>query len=353
MYRDEKLHIIGSDNTEYTYTIYTDITDIGNYPLNVPVECQMSDGTTGYVRGVPSILHSEPGTFVGHYMELPSSMVPGSSILNPLDPFSSLNPITHSYSLWLDPSEPVNPLTINWHWTTSSGKYSASKYINPDSATLKYPLTIDIEIVAFWNWTDGSQSTSVVGTIPAGATSIEMSGSYGGPVWQYGGGGTVVTTFGFKVRTIVTYRSISGNCEWSGTLPGAGCMVNLSESLPVGRIEYYVVLTCIGLPPENKWGPGNVITAGMKAGTANTITLIPTGVLIKLDCELRYYPETEGAYAVEKHASITVPVGVSGPTFFDKKDFTLRVPTGPSTVISEFYASGTSYTINMPDEYWK
>lgn len=324
MYSGHSLHVVGSNNTEYKYPIFDSRSDI---PLGMTsFQYQIDDNTTGYIKA------------------LPQSQYP----VNGLHVKDSTNRIITAFNQGTNDS-----CRLQWHWRTQSQPYSTLKFICPDSATLNFGIHTDLEVVVLWHETNVGWHSAVVGTIPAGATSITMSGEYGGTISAQTG--NLITAWYFLIRSKVAYRTISGSCVWTMISATITAKVSLSEPLPAGHIVLRADWYGLNIPFHAEFGDYSVLGAGAQSGSSFVtfdamLGLGPTNYWTYL----RYYPDTAGAYGSRD------PVGrgwapAGGGQFTD--GFSIDVPTGASVDIDRTpeYGIGSSETgawLAIPEEYW-
>lgn len=323
MFSGNRLHVVGSNNTEYTYPIFDDRNDI---PLGMTsIQYQLDDTKTGYIRALPQTQYPETGL---HIKDSTNRIITAMKGVG-------------------------NNCNLQWHWKGSSGPYTNYRWICPDSATLNFGIHTDLEVVVLWHETGIGWHSATVGTIPAGATSITMSGEYGGAV--SGSASSFITAWYFVVRSAVSYRQISGSCVYTMVSATITANVHLSEPLPAGhlalRADWYGAM----IPFHAEFGDYAVLGAGQQDGSSFVtfdamLALAPTNYYTYL----RYYPDTGGAYGSRDHAGRGwAPAG--GGQFTD--GFTLDVPIAASVDIGRTpeYGVGSSDTgawLQIPEEYW-
>lgn len=326
MFSGNRLHVVGSGNTEYTYPIFDDRNDI---PLGMTsIQYQLDDTTTGYIRALPQTQYPEPGL---HYRN-------NNTI------YTAFNNNTLNCNL-------------QWHWSGRSDPYNTWTFICPDSATLDFGIHTTLEVVVLWHTLGIGWQSAVVGTIPAGATSVTMSGEYGGITWSSGGTTNLVTAWYFVVRSAVSYRQITGQCVYTMVSATITANVTLSEPLPAGQLKLQADWYGTNIPFHADFGPFDVISAGSQSGSSFVsfdamILLGPTNYWTYLT----YYPQTADAYGERDHAGRGwAPAG--GGQFTD--GFTLDVPIAASVDIGRtpeypvnHSSSDVQYNVAIPEEYW-
>lgn len=324
MFSGHRLHVVGSNNTEYRYPIFDDPNDIptGMYSMKY----QIDDTTTGYIRSLPESQYPVAGL---HY--------------------KNNNGI---YTAFNENSLKCN---LQWHWNGRSDPYNTWRFICPDSATLDFGIHTTLEIVVLWHTLGIGWQSAVVGTIPAGATSVTMSGEYGGITWSSGGTTNLVTAWYFVVRSAVSYRQITGQCVYTMVSATITANVTLSEPLPAGHIALRADWYGTMIPFHAEFGDYAVLGAGAQSGQSFVsfdamLLLGPTNYWTYL----RYYPDTGGAYGYRDHAGRGwAPAG--GGQFTD--GFTLDVPIAASVDVGRtpeygVGSSDTGYNVAIPEEYW-
>lgn len=324
MYSKHSLHSIGSNNTEYKYPIFDGPDDIPAYPPYLPMKYQIDANTTGYIRAMPNTIYP----YAGLHQKRSDGIV------------LTAYPIT------------VDNLNLQWHWRYSSGPYNSYTYICPDSATLDFAIHTDLEIVALWYTTGYGWQSSVCGTIPAGATSVQMSSEYGGETTA--SVAQRVTAWYFIARTKVAYRQISGYCVYTMASATITANVHLSEPLPVGHIYLYADWYGTLPPWSMHFGGFDVMGAGVQDGSSfySFDPYLGLGP-VSYYTFLRYFPETSGAYGqVDFVGRSYAPAG--GGQWTD--NFTLDIPTGSSADVDSTpeYSAGaaTSANLGITETYW-
>lgn len=323
MYSGHKLHVVGSNNTEYTYPIFDDRNDIPTGMTSF--QYQIDDNKTGYIRALPQSLYPETGLHIMDSTNRIITAVKGNS----------------------------NRCILQWHWRTQSEPYSTLKFICPDSATLDFGIHTDLEVVVYWHETNVGWHSATVGTIPAGATSITMSGEYGGTIVAQTG--NLITAWYFLIRTKVAYRTISGSCVYTMVSATITANVSLSEPLPAGHIVLRADWYGLNIPFHAEFGDYAVLGPGQQSGSSFVsfdamVALAPTNYWTYL----RYYPDTTGAYgSTDMVGRGWAPAG--GGQFTD--GFTIDVPTGASADVDRTseYGIGSSTTqagLFIPEVYW-
>ncbi len=322
MFSGHRLHVVGSNNTEYQYPIFDDPNDIPTGMTSF--KYQIDANTTGYIKALPQSQYPVAGLHIKD----------GS------------NRIITAYS------HNTCNCNLQWHWNRYSDPYHDFCYICPDSATLDFGIHTELEVVVYWHTTGIGWQSAVVGTIPAGATSITMTGQYGG---ISSNDSQIVTAFYFLVRSKVAYRQISGYCVYTMASATITAQVHLSEPLPVGHIYLYADWYGALPPFSMHFGGFDVIGAGVQDGSSfysfdPYMGLMPTSYYTFL----RYFPETAGAYGARDFVGRPyAPAG--GGQWTD--NFTLDIPTGASQDIGTTPQYGTSssdtgYNITVPEVYW-
>lgn len=321
MFSGHRLHVVGSNNTEYQYPIFDDPNDI---PTGMSsIKYQIDANTTGYIKALPQSQYPVPGLHIKDNSRI-------------------ITAFNHN----------TNNCNLQWHWNRYSDPYHSFCYICPDSATLDFGIHTELEVLVFWHTTGIGWQSAVVGTIPAGATSITMSGEYGGIIDN---SSQIVTAYYFLVRSKVAYRQISGYCVYTMVSATITAQVHLSEPLPVGHIYLYADWYGTLPPWSMHFGGFDVMGAGVQDGASAYsfdpyVALGPTNYYTFL----RYFPETSGAYATRDFVGRGwAPIG--GGQFTD--NFTLDIPTGASQDIGTTPQYGTSssdtrYNVSIPEVYW-
>lgn len=323
MFSGHSLHVVGSNNTEYKYPIFDSRSDIPTGMTSI--QYQIDDSTTGYIKALPQSQYPVNGLHIHD----------GSRII------TAFNQGTN------------DSCRLQWHWRASSGPYTNFRWICPDSATLDFGIHTELEIVVFWHETIRGWHSAVVGTIPAGATSITMSGEYGGAI--SGSSNTYITAWYFLIRSKVAYRTISGTCTWTMVSATITANVSLSEPLPFGHIALRADWYGIGIPFHAEFGDYGCVGTGSQSGSSFVtfdamLGLGPTNYWTYL----RYYPDTAGAYgSIDMAGRGWAPAG--GGQFSD--GFAIDVPTGASADIDRTSEYGTgSYDtgvyLHIPEVYW-
>lgn len=322
MFSGHRLHVVGSNNTEYQYPIFDSQSDI---PTGMSsIKYQIDANTTGYIKALPESQYPVAGLHIKDNNRIITAF--NNNTLN---------------------------CNLQWHWDGRSGPYSVFRYICPDSATLDFGIHTDLEIIVLWHTTNIGWQSATVGTIPAGATSITMSGQYGGQI--SGSSSTLVTAWYFLVRSKVAYRQISGHCVYTMVSATINANVHLSEPLPVGHIYLYGDWYGLLPPFSAHFGGYDVMGTGAQDGNSVVsfdamLGLAPTNYYTFL----RYFPETGGAYgSVDFVGRGWAPAG--GGQFTD--NFTLSIPTAASQDIGTtpqygVSSSDTGYNISIPEAYW-
>lgn len=322
MFSGHRLHVVGSNNTEYQYPIFDSQSDI---PLGMTsFQYQIDANTTGYIKALPQSIYPVPGLHIKD----------GSNRIITAFNNSTLN------------------CNLKWHWNRYSDPYHDFCYICPDSATLDFGIHTELEVVVLWHTTGIGWQSAIVGTIPAGATSITMSGQYGGISSNYH---QIVTAFYFLVRSKVAYRQISGYCVYTMVSATINANVHLSEPLPVGHMELHADWYGLLPPFSAHFGGFGVMSAGQQDGSSFVtfdamLGLAPTNYYTYL----RYFPDTAGAYGQADFVGRGwAPAG--GGQFTD--NFTLNIPTAASQDIGTtpqygISSSDTQYNVSIPEVYW-
>ena len=323
MYSGHKLHVVGSNNTEYKYPIFDSRSDIPTGMTSF--QYQIDDNTTGYIKALPQSQYPVPGLHIRD----------GSRII------TAFNQGTN------------DSCRLQWHWRTRSEPYSTLKFICPDSATLDFGIHTPLEVIVFWHETNVGWHSATVGTIPAGATSITMSGEYGGTISAQTG--NLITAWYFLIRSAVSYRTISGSCVYTMVSATITANVHLSEPLPVGHIYLYADWYGTLPPWSMHFGGFDVMGAGVQDGSSfySFDPYLGLGP-VSYYTFLRYFPETSGAYGqVDFVGRGYAPAG--GGQWTD--GFTINVPTGASADIDRTPEYGTSSSdtgayLRIPEVYW-
>lgn len=322
MFSGHSLHVVGSNNTEYTYPIFDSQSDIPTGMTSF--QYQIDDSTTGYIKALPQSYYPVGGLHIHD----------GSRIITAF-------------------SQSSDSCRLQWHWRTSSGPYTTYKWICPDSATLDFGIHTELEIVVLWHDTGYGWQSAVVGTIPAGATSITMSGEYGGAI--SGSSNTYIDAWYFVVRSKVAYRTISGYCVYTMVSATITANVHLSEPLPVGHMELHADWYGTLPPWSAHFGGYGVMGAGAQDGSSFVTFDAMLGLgPVTYYTYLRYFPDTGGAYgSVDFVGRNWAPAG--GGQFTD--NFTLSIPTAASQDIDRTpeygpSSSTTGYLLHIPEVYW-